>query len=196
MTRLHLRRRGRVGTALFETSGGESFDIQLRICKANGLRTNELSPALIPVDYLASELQQHCVPNLVIGVPQLNCKIQKGNCSASFGSDEVRVRVRAYPVVLAIAAAVVLVAILMLAAWAPADLLIEDSVGFTVSDLDALTGAELPTLAIAEFVSQQGIKVKVVPLEKIPTQYRERREYRSDEEDSRYEIVLRYNHVA
>jgi hypothetical protein len=38
--------------------------------------------------------------------------------------------------------------------------------------------------------------VKVVPLEKIPTQYRERREYRSDEEDSRYEIVLRYNRVA
>ena len=34
------------------------------------------------------------------------------------------------------------------------------------------------------------------PLEKIPTQYKERREYRSDEEDSRYEIVLRYNRVA
>ena len=95
-----------------------------------------------------------------------------------------------------IAAAVVLVVILILAAWAPADLLIEDSLGFTLSDLDALTSADLPVPVIAEFVSQQGIRVKVVPLEKSPTQYRERREYRSDEEDSRYEIVLRYNRVA
>jgi hypothetical protein len=101
-----------------------------------------------------------------------------------------------HPVILAIAAAVVLVVILILAAWAPADLLIEDSLGFTLSDLDALTSADLPVPVIAEFVSQQGIRVKVVPLEKSPTQYRERREYRSDEEDSRYEIVLRYNRVA
>ena len=39
-------------------------------------------------------------------------------------------------------------------------------------------------------------KVTINPLEKFPTQYKERREYRSDEEDSRYEIVLRYNRVA
>jgi hypothetical protein len=101
-----------------------------------------------------------------------------------------------HPIILAIAAAVVLVVILILAAWAPADLLIEDSLGFTLSDLDALTSADLPVPETTQYVSQQGIKVKVVPLDKIPTQYRERREYRSDEEDSRYEIVLRYNRVA
>jgi hypothetical protein len=101
-----------------------------------------------------------------------------------------------HPIILAIAAAVVLVVILILAAWAPADLLIEDSIGFTLGDLDALTNASLPLPVAAQYVSQQGIKVKVVPLEKIPTQYRERREYRSDEEDSRYEIVLRYNRIA
>jgi hypothetical protein len=102
----------------------------------------------------------------------------------------------AHPIILAIAAAVVLVVLLILAAWAPADIIIEDSLGFTVSDLDALTNSDLPIPAIDQYVSQQGIKVKVVPLEKIPTQYKERREYRSDEEDSRYEIVLRYNRVA
>jgi hypothetical protein len=59
-----------------------------------------------------------------------------------------------------------------------------------LSDLDALTNTDLPLPEITQYVSQRGIKVKVVPLEKIPTQYRERREYRSDEEDSRYEIVL------
>jgi len=429
----------------FDTSGGESFDIQLRICRVNGLRTNEFSPALNPGDYLPSELQQHCVPIVVNGVPQLDCEIQKGNCPgnfledttclrvpdvragegvvlegvnfisidskvrltgqapstvsrevdafvfgdldtplsdsqnqpirdcrvhdritfvvpadlppavysaqiavpnvsgfpvfgdtiisnsqfirvvpsptsrfriasetltagketspAFFGSDEVRVRVRAYqviasltdltvgdeqafdspefedvdsgdvrqmqavlfeqsgpmdglvmtimgfeidsekayreqinsftdaflhylkitlagiaaaisagafavgvkdllkfalshPIILAIAAAVVLVVILILAAWAPADLLIEDSLGFTLSDLDVLTNTDLPLPEVAQYVSQQGIKVKAIPLEKVPTQYRERREYVSDEEDSRYEIVLRYNRVA
>ncbi|MCU1376763.1 MAG: hypothetical protein JWO68_4049 [Actinomycetia bacterium] len=432
----------------FDTSGGESFEIQLRICTINGLRTNEFAPPLNPGEYLSSELQQHCVPIVVNGAPQLDCAIQKGNCPgnflsdttclrvpdvragegvvlegvnfistdskvrltgqapstttrevdafvfgdldtpltevidgqartirdcrvhdritfvvpkdlppavysvqvvvpnvsgfpvfgdsivsnsqfirispaptsrfrvasetlgarqetspASFGSDEVRVRVRAYPIIasltaltlgaeqafdspefgdmdsgeirqmqavlfdqtgpmdgmvmtimgfeidsekayrdqinsftdaflhylkialagiaasitagafavgvkdlmkfalshpiiLAIAAAVVLVVILILAAWAPADLLIEDSLGFTLSDLDALTSADLPLPVVAQYISQQGIKVKIVPLEKIPTQYRERREYRSDAEDSRYEIVLRYNRVA
>jgi hypothetical protein len=432
----------------FDTSGGESFEIQLRICTVNDLRTNEFAPALNPGDYLPSEVEQHCVPIVVNGVPQLDCDIQKGNCPgnflpdttclrvpevragdgvvlegvnfisidskvrltgkapstvtrevdafvfgdldtqltevidgqtrtirdcrvhdritfvvpgdlppavysvqvvvpnvsgfpvfgdpivsnsqfirvspsptsrfrvasetlgarqetspAFFGSDEVRVRVRAYPIIaslteltlgaeqafdspefgdmdsgdvrqmqavlfdqtgpidgmvmtimgfeidsekayrdqinsftdaflhylkialagiaasitagafavgvkdllkfalshpiiLAIAAAVVLVVILILAAWAPADLLIEDSLGFTLSDLDALTNTGLPLPVVAEYISQQGIKVKVVPLEKIPTQYRERREYRSDKEDSRYEIVLRYNRVA
>jgi hypothetical protein len=47
-----------------------------------------------------------------------------------------------------------------------------------------------------EYKTQDGIKVKVTPLEKIPTQYKEKREYISDAEDSRYEIVLRYNRVA
>jgi hypothetical protein len=55
---------------------------------------------------------------------------------------------------------------------------------------------DLPMPAIAPFTTQQGIKVKVVQLDKIPTQYRERREYRSDDEDSRCEIVLRYNRIA
>lgn len=62
----------------FDTSGGENFDIQLRICKVNGLRTNEFSPALNPGDYLPSELEQHCVPIVVNGEPQLDCEIQKG----------------------------------------------------------------------------------------------------------------------
>jgi hypothetical protein len=432
----------------FNPTGDDVFPTQLRICTVNGLRTNEFAPFLNPSDYLPSELQQHCVPIVVNGVPQLDCQVQQGSCPgnflqdqtclrvpdvragdgvvlegvnfisidakvrvigqppstvsrevdafvfgdldtpltetvdgetrtirdcrvhdritfvvpadlppavysiqvaepnltgfpifgdtivsnpqfirvvppptsrfriasetltareetspAFFGSDEVRVRVRAYPIVatltdltlgdeqafdspefgdvdsgdvrqmqavlfnqqgpmdgmvmtimgheidsekayrdqinsftdaflhylkialagiaaaitagafavgvkdllkfalshpiiLAIAAAVVLVVILILAAWAPADLIIEDALGFTLSDLDALTSTELPLPEIAEYVSQQGIKVKVVPLEKLPTQYRERREYRSDEEDSRYEIVLRYNRVA
>jgi hypothetical protein len=429
----------------FDTSGSENFDIQLRICKVNDLRTNEFSPPLSPGQYLPSELQQHCVPIVVNGSPQLDCAIQKGSCPgnfledttclrvpdvragdgvvvegvnfisidskvrligqspstvsrevdafvfgdldtpltdgdnkpirdcrvhdritfvvpvdlppaiysvqvavpnvsgfpvlgdpivsnsqfirvvppptsrfriasetltareetspAFFGSDEVRVRVRAYPitasltnltlgdeqafdstefedldsgdvrqmqavlfeqsgpidglvmtitgfeidsekayreqinsftdaflhylkitlagiaaaisagafavgvkdllkfalshpVILAIAAAVVLVVILILAAWAPADLLIEDSLGFTLSDLDILTNTDLPLPEITQYVSQQGIKVKATPLEKVPTQYRELREYVSDEEDSRYEIVLRYNRLA
>lgn len=77
----------------FDTSGGESFDIQLRICRVNGLRTNEFSPALDPGDYLPSELQQHCVPIVVNGVPQLDCEIQKGNCAGNFLEDMTRLRI-------------------------------------------------------------------------------------------------------
>jgi hypothetical protein len=101
-----------------------------------------------------------------------------------------------HPVLLAIAAAVVLVVILILAAWAPADPIIADNIAYTACELDGLTNADLPMPPAIEYKTQDGIKVKVTPLEKIPTQYKEKREYISDAEDSRYEIVLRYNRVA
>jgi hypothetical protein len=102
----------------------------------------------------------------------------------------------AHPVILAIAAAVVLIVLLVLAAWAPADLLVEDALGFTLADLDELTNADLPMPVFTPYTTQQGIKVEVTPLEKGPAQYKEYREYRSDAEDSRYGLVLRYNRIA
>jgi hypothetical protein len=101
-----------------------------------------------------------------------------------------------HPIILAIAAAVVLAVILILAAWAPADPIISDQLGFTTTDLAALTSVDSPMPDVAEYETEDGIKVKVVPIEKTPTQYWERREYVSDKEDSKYEIVLRYNRVA
>ena len=96
----------------------------------------------------------------------------------------------------AIAAAVVLAIDVFVALWAPADLIMEDSTGPTIADLVQLTSVNFPLPAPSEYVSPQGIKVKVTPLEKIPQQYRERREYISDDEGSHYEIILRYNRLA
>ncbi len=96
----------------------------------------------------------------------------------------------------AIAIAVVLAIDVFVALWAPADLIIEDAIGPTTLDLVELTSVNFPLPLPTEHVTPQGIKVKVTPLEKIPQQYREKREYISDDEESRYEIVLRYNRVA
>lgn len=96
----------------------------------------------------------------------------------------------------AIALAVVLAISIFVALWAPADLMIEDGIGPTNSDLAQLTSVNFPLPAPSEYTTSQGIKVKVTPLEKIPQQYREKREYISDDEDSRYEITLRYNRLA
>ncbi len=96
----------------------------------------------------------------------------------------------------AIGIAVVLAIDVFVALWAPADLIIEDTIGPTTSDLVQLTSVNFPLPLPSEHVSPQGIKVKVTPLEKVPQQYRERREYISDDEDSRYQIVLRYNRLA
>lgn len=96
----------------------------------------------------------------------------------------------------AIAIAVVLAIDVFVALWAPADLIIEDSIGPTTLDLVELTSVNFPLPLPSEHITPQGIKVKVTPLVKIPQQYRERREYISDDEESRYEIVLRYNRVA
>lgn len=96
----------------------------------------------------------------------------------------------------AIAAAVVVAIDVFVALWAPADPIIEDMIGPSVQDLVELTNVDVALPAASEHVTPQGIRVRVTPLEKIPGQYRERREYISDDEDSRYEIVLRYNRVA
>ena len=96
----------------------------------------------------------------------------------------------------AIAAAVVVAIDVFVALWAPADPIIEDMIGPGVQDLVELTNVDVALPAASEHMTPQGIRVRVTPLDKIPGQYRERREYISDDEDSRYEIVFRYNRVA
>jgi len=101
----------------------------------------------------------------------------------------------AHVLLLVIAGVVVLAISAVLALWAPADPLIEDAIGLTTTDLAALTSAEFPAPDASTHTSAAyGIRVEVSPIEKIPTQYREHREYIG--EDSRYELVLRYNRVA
>ena len=94
---------------------------------------------------------------------------------------------------IAIAAAIVLAIDLIYAMWAPADLVMQDATAFLASDLDALTNANLPLPPIGTSSTPDGIDIRVVPIEKLPNQYRERREYKSDDEDSEYHLTLRYN---
>lgn len=103
----------------------------------------------------------------------------------------------------AIAAAVVAVVVIAVdfiySLWAPADLIIEDNIALSIIDLDRLTSAAAPIPPATTFTSNAGIKVnvnKTIPPEKIPLQYRETREYVSDEEESRYELTYRYNRIA
>lgn len=96
----------------------------------------------------------------------------------------------------AIAAAVVVAIDVFVALWAPADPIIEDMIGPSTQDLVELTSVNFALPAASEYVTPQGIKVKVTPLDKIPGQYRERRAYISDDEDSQYEIVFRYTRLA
>lgn len=95
----------------------------------------------------------------------------------------------------AIAAVVALAVIAVAALWAPADLIIEDHIGLSTVDLATLTNANFPIPPEEELTSTGGIDVKIVPVSK-GVQYRERREYRSDEEDSEYHITFRYNRLS
>ena len=99
-------------------------------------------------------------------------------------------------VVVAIAAALLLAIDLVVALWAPADLLIEDPAGYTLLDLVERTGASFPMPPPSAFTTEGDIVVTVKPLDKRPQQYREAREYASSAEDSRYEITYRFNRVA
>lgn len=81
------------------------------------------------------------------------------------------------------------------ALWAPADLIIEDSIGLTAFDLAMLTSPNFPMRPEVSFTSAGAIDVNIVPVSK-STQYLERREYTSEEEDSEYHIFLRFNRLA
>ena len=95
----------------------------------------------------------------------------------------------------AIAAAIVLAILVVVALWAPADLIIEDVIGLSRADLSRLTSPNIAAPAVVEFTSSGGIDVAVEPVSK-GVQYRERRKYRSKAEDSDYHITLRYNRLT
>ena len=99
-------------------------------------------------------------------------------------------------IVVGIAIAITLAVDLIIALWAPADLIIEDPSGYALLDLAERTGADFPAPTTPAFRTEGGIDVKVTPVEKIPLQYRERREYASSDEESRYAIVYRFNRTA
>jgi hypothetical protein len=94
-----------------------------------------------------------------------------------------------------IAAVVLIVVIAIVALWAPADLIIEDTIALSSLDLAMLTNANFPSPPEQEYTTNGEIDVKIVPVSK-DVQYRERREYHSDDEDSDYHITLRYNRLS
>ncbi|MGK9232080.1 hypothetical protein KXS07_13520 [Inquilinus limosus] len=99
-------------------------------------------------------------------------------------------------IAIAIAAVVGIAVIAVIARWAPADLIMDDAIGFSVIEFAELTNVEVPAGGITRHQSPQDLEVVVTPLDKIALTYREFREYVADDEDSRYEVYLRYNRIA
>lgn len=102
-------------------------------------------------------------------------------------------------IVAGIAAVITLGVDIVVALWAPADPIIRDSIGLSVTDLAALTSANAPAPAPRTFTAADGIVVnvnKTIPPVKLPFEYHETREYVSDDEDSRYELTFRYNRIV
>lgn len=99
-------------------------------------------------------------------------------------------------VAIAIAAVIGIAIVAVVARWAPADLIVEDAIGFSMVDFAELTNVGVPTGGIVRHRSPQDLGVAVTPLGKSALTYREFREYASDPEDSRYEVYLRYNRTA
>ncbi|HEU4628578.1 MAG TPA: hypothetical protein VFS08_02505 [Gemmatimonadaceae bacterium] len=96
----------------------------------------------------------------------------------------------------AIAAVLAIAIIAVVAYWAPADLIMDDAIGYSVIELTALTSANVPSPGFGHFDSPQGLRINLTPLEKGALTYREFREYVSDDEDSNYEVYFRYNRTA
>ena len=107
-----------------------------------------------------------------------------------------------HPILLAIAAAIMIGIDIIVALWAPADPLIRDSIALSVNDLDALTSASVPAPDPSSHSFEDGVRVdvnRIVPPVKLPTVYHETREYTSLDLDlppAIYQITYRYNRVA
>jgi hypothetical protein len=99
-------------------------------------------------------------------------------------------------IAIAIAAVFGIAIVAVIARWAPADLIMEDALGFSAIELTELTNVGVPTGGITKHRSSQDLEVVVTPQDKIALTYREIREYVADEEDSRYMVFLRYNRTA
>lgn len=85
---------------------------------------------------------------------------------------------------------------LIIALWAPADLIIEDSLGYSTADLTALTSENYPAPADVSYVTAGKITVNPQFVDKIPLQYRVRHDYVDQDEDTRYDVTYRINRVA
>jgi hypothetical protein len=101
-----------------------------------------------------------------------------------------------WPLVIGLIGAAIFVGIAaIMAAWAPADLMAQDTFVLSTGDLFMLTNGNFPSPLPQSYVTDQGIKVAVEAVEKGASDYLERREYRCDDEDSEYHVTLRYTRV-
>lgn len=123
-----------------------------------------------------------------------------GGISGTFGAIKA-FGVKTGLILAGIAAAILLATDGIIALWAPADPIIRDSFGLSVTDLATLTSASVPAPDQSSHTSEDGITVEVnakVPPVKLPTEYHETREYLSlvDVPPAIYQITYRYNRVA
>jgi hypothetical protein len=102
--------------------------------------------------------------------------------------------------IIGIAAAITVSVDLFVALWAPADLIIQDTLGFSVTDLVRMTNINIPApVADADktlYTTPGEIDVRLMFSSKIQYQYTEQRGYLSSAEDSWYNITFRYNRLV
>jgi hypothetical protein len=98
-----------------------------------------------------------------------------------------------WPLVIALIGAAIFTGMAaIMALWAPADLIAQDTFVLSMGDLFTLTDGNFPSPEPQSYVTDQGIKVGVETVAKGASDYLERRKYRCDDEDSEYHITLRY----
>lgn len=99
-------------------------------------------------------------------------------------------------IALAIAAAVALAIDFFYSLWAPADLIIDDALGLSTTDMALLTSLLVPIEPVPARRTERDIRVVVKDQAKSPQTYVETRHYESDDEDSQYELTLRLTRTA
>ena len=99
-------------------------------------------------------------------------------------------------VVVAIAIAVTLAIDLIIAAWAPADLIIEDPTGYSITDLAERTSPAFPLPPVVASNPKAGSRSTARQKRKFPCSTARCVSTDSSDEESSYQITFRFNRVA
>jgi hypothetical protein len=119
--------------------------------------------------------------------------VVKNWAAISKGIEELASQIGNYytVIVVAVIAVITLAITIFIALWAPPDLIIADMISLTPEQIHFLTWPENPLPPSKVLPKMQGIRRKVDPINKIGNLYRERRWYRSNHQDSRYEMDIK-----
>lgn len=201
---------GKIETVKYDDAdSGDSYTVNKELFKRN--RIQGLSLAIIGYEVNNEDSYKEQVNSYIDSIIRVVSgvwdKIAKRVASAAIA--EIEIPIGALPSITSNSISLVVMGAIItsVAFWAPADLIIEDTINMTFKDFADLTNPNIPFSKVQAYWTRgnpnfnmpskidSNVYVEVLPISKSETEYIEIRKYFSLLEDSEYDITLSYTSV-